>query len=71
MSWVIVSRETGLAVAETFRRNVADAIRRDRYAVLEAGDYLGRVNKAIKVGHKNADGSVFIVDVMHASGCYC
>lgn len=64
MSWLIVNRATGLAVSETFRHNVAEAIRRDRYAVLEAADYLARINKAIRAGHKNADGSVFLVDVM-------
>jgi hypothetical protein len=48
MSWVIVRREDGQAVLETFNRRVADAINRERYDVIPAGEYLGRLNRKIR-----------------------
>lgn len=47
-SWVIVSRETGEAVFETFTRKVAERVRQDRYEVLTALQWLARVNQRIK-----------------------
>ena len=49
-SWVIVSKGTGNAVAETFLRNVAEAVNREKYDVLPVGEYLGGLNKRIKEG---------------------
>ncbi len=48
MSWVIVEKATGKAVFETFKQNVADAINRSKYDVIEAGEYLAALNAKIK-----------------------
>lgn len=44
-SWVVVDRETGAAVLETFSRAVADRVNLARYEVLTALDYLARLNR--------------------------
>lgn len=46
-SWIVVSRATGSPVLETWSRRVADAIRRDRFEVLTAHDWLVRLNQTI------------------------
>jgi hypothetical protein len=43
-SWVIVSRETGKAVLETFQQSVAQKINAARYEVLTAHQWLVRIN---------------------------
>ena len=43
-SWIVVRRDTGEAVMETFTRSVADAINRNFYDVLPAAVYLGRIS---------------------------
>lgn len=47
-SWIIVSRETGEPVMETFKLATARAINRDRYEVLTAEQWLHRFNAAVK-----------------------
>lgn len=47
-SWIVVDRLTGRSVLETFSKRVVQAVNRDKYEVLEAGDYLGRMNQQIK-----------------------
>lgn len=44
-SWIIVRRDTGGAVFETFRRSVAERVNPESYVVLTAADYLGRLNR--------------------------
>ncbi len=44
-SWVVVNRETGKAVFETFCRRVADAINLNRYEVVPIGEYLASLNR--------------------------
>jgi len=48
MSWIIVNRETGCAVAETFSKKNADAINTAKYEAKPAGRYLAELNAAIK-----------------------
>lgn len=43
-SWVVVNRATGKAVFETFERSTAQAINTERYEVLTAARWLGRIN---------------------------
>ncbi len=50
MSWVIVSRATGLAVMETYTPGLADRVNLERYEVLETEQYLQRVNAEIAAG---------------------
>jgi hypothetical protein len=47
-SWVIVNKETGEAVFETFNWSIADKINRARYRVESIQNYLGRTNASIK-----------------------
>lgn len=47
-SWIIVSRDTGASVFETFNRSTAERVNQDRYEVLTAADYLGRFNARIR-----------------------
>ena len=49
-SWVIVSRETGAAVFETFYRSTADKVNTAKYAVVPIGEYLVDLNRRIKEG---------------------
>jgi hypothetical protein len=46
-SWIITSKETGLAVFETFEKKTADAVNRAKYNVETAHDYLCRLNAQI------------------------
>lgn len=48
-SWIVVSRETGKPVLETFNPRVAGAINLARYEVLTAYRWLVRLNAAIKL----------------------
>lgn len=47
-SWIAVDRDTGKAVAELFTRRVAEHINQERYEVLTAAQYLGRLNRSIR-----------------------
>lgn len=42
-SWIVVDRETHVAVLETFQRSVAESINQERYEVLTALDYLSNL----------------------------
>jgi hypothetical protein len=48
MSWIIVSRETGKPVLETFSSRTADAVDRARYEVLTALQWLQRFNAGLR-----------------------
>lgn len=43
-SWIIVSRETGKAVFETWSRKIADCVNTDKYEVLSAQEHLARMS---------------------------
>jgi hypothetical protein len=43
-SWIIVRKSDGAAIAETFLPRVAAAVNREKYEVLTAHEYLGRLN---------------------------
>jgi hypothetical protein len=47
-SWVIVSKATGKAICETYSQRFAAAINRDKYDVVPAGEWLGKLNKAVR-----------------------
>jgi hypothetical protein len=47
-SWIIVNKQTGEAVMETFNRATADAINRDKFNVLPALEYLQQLNRRLK-----------------------
>ncbi len=47
-SWIVVDKETGKAVMETFSETTAAAIRRDKFEVLTAYEYLCKLNAKIK-----------------------
>ena len=47
-SWVIVDKQTGKAVMETFNRTTADAINREKFDVLPALEYLQKLNRSLK-----------------------
>lgn len=47
-SWVVIDRETGEPVMETFERATADAVRKDRFEVVTANEWLQRLNRKIK-----------------------
>ena len=47
-SWIIVSRETGDSVFETFQRGVAEKINQEKYEVLTALQWLQRFNARVK-----------------------
>jgi hypothetical protein len=47
-SWIIVSKETGEAVFETYSRKVAQAVNQSSYDVLTALEWLYRINQREK-----------------------
>ena len=47
-SWVIVSKESGKAVFETFSRKTVDAVNLKKYEVLPILKYLNNLNRKIK-----------------------
>ncbi len=47
-SWIVVSRETGKPVLETFERRTADAINTEKYEVLTALAWLQRFNRSVQ-----------------------
>lgn len=47
-SWVIVRRDTGQGVLETFSRAVCERVNASSYEVLTTLDYLGRLNARIR-----------------------
>ena len=50
MSWIVIDRATRVAVMETFSAKTAAAVRRDRFDVMEAGEYLAGLNRATDPG---------------------
>lgn len=44
-SWVIKRKETGEVIAETFLKNVVDAINTNKYEAVPIRDYLAGLNK--------------------------
>lgn len=46
-SWIIVSRETGSPVLETWQESVALKVNLDRYEVLTALEWLQRFNRRV------------------------
>lgn len=48
MGWIIVSRETGKPVLETFSGRVAGAVDTARYEVLTALQWLQRFNASVR-----------------------
>ena len=48
-SWIIIDRETGRAVFETWNRTTAEAINADKYAALPAKEYLASLNAPAKL----------------------
>jgi hypothetical protein len=51
-SWIVIDKKNGLPVLETFDRGVAEKVRRDKFEVLPALEYYGRMNREIKEGSK-------------------
>ncbi len=47
MSWVIVDRQNGTAVLETFSATLAAAVNRARYDVVPILEYLQELNRRI------------------------
>ena len=47
-SWIVVNRQTGEAVLETFSEKVTQAINTKKYQVLTAYEYLCKLNANIK-----------------------
>jgi hypothetical protein len=47
-SWIIISRETGKPVFETFTRKIAARVNLEKYEVLTAKEWLVRFNKQVK-----------------------
>ncbi len=47
-SWIIVSKETGMSVCETFQRAFAEAVNQEKYEVLTALQWLTRFNKMVQ-----------------------
>lgn len=46
-SWIVVDRETGKAVLETFQRSVAEKVNQDKYEVKTALEYLCSLRKKL------------------------
>ena len=46
-SWIIVSRETGKPVFETWSQHAAESVNAARYEVLTALEWLQRFNRSI------------------------
>ena len=44
-SWIVISKETGAAIFETFSKDVADKVNLEKYIVLGALAYLQGLNK--------------------------
>jgi hypothetical protein len=47
-SWVIVEKNTGKAVFETYSRKMADAVNRKKFNVLPILEYLQEFNRKVK-----------------------
>ena len=47
-SWVVVDKQTGAAVLETYSEKIADAINRERYNVHTALEYLQNLNQSLR-----------------------
>jgi hypothetical protein len=51
-SWIIVSKKSGQPILETFNKQFADAVNRERYEVLTSLEWLQRFNKQVKENGK-------------------
>jgi len=49
-SWIVVSRDSGTPVFETFTRSVAERVNQTKYEVLTAAQWLGRLNTRGELG---------------------
>ena len=49
-SWIVIDRNTGLPVYETFNQAIAAKINEARYEVLTALQWLQRFNASVKAG---------------------
>lgn len=47
-SWIIVSRDTGKPVWETYSDKLASAVNMEKYEILTAYQWLVRLNQSIK-----------------------
>jgi hypothetical protein len=47
-SWVIVSKQTGQAIRETFNSSLLTLVNTDKYTVMPIYDYLSEFNRGIK-----------------------
>ena len=47
-SWIIVNKQTGKAVFETFCKEFAETINREKYIALPALEYLQQLNRSLK-----------------------
>ena len=52
-SFVIVDKQTGKAVMETFNRATADAVNRNKFDVLPTLEYLQKLNRDLSMGRKS------------------
>lgn len=59
-SWVVISRETGQPIFETFNRATARAVNQARYEVLTAAQWLGRFNVLVRAnsGYQPSDAAL-------------
>ncbi len=51
-SWVIVSKETGKAIFETFNRKLADKVNTEKYRVVPVLEWLQEFNRKVKEGNQ-------------------
>lgn len=47
-SWVIVDKQTGAPLFETFQASIIPKINRDKFDVLPALEYLQQLNRSLK-----------------------
>ena len=50
MSWVIVEKETGRCVYETYQRSVTQKVNTEKYRVLTYPEYIHGINQLIEAG---------------------
>ena len=55
-SWVVVSKETGNAVFETFDRGVADKVNLNKYRVVPILEWLGGFNARVRAAADKKSG---------------
>lgn len=54
-SYIVVSKETGKPIFETFNQKVTENVNLANYEVYEAGDWLRKFNEALKTGTKTPE----------------